>query len=126
MAGLLLVTILLGLATRRFPASFPAFIARYGGDALWASMVYWMLAFIAPRTRWTRLGALGLGIAIAVECSQLYHAPWLEQVQSTRPGALLLGQGFLWSDLACYAGGIGLAVGIDRLAGGCPRGSVGA
>jgi len=45
--------------------------------------------------------------------SQLYHAPWLDAVRATRPGALALGQGFLWSDLACYAAGVGAAALID-------------
>ena len=37
--GLLVVTIVLGLATRRYPPAFPELIAWYGGDTLWAAMV---------------------------------------------------------------------------------------
>ena len=47
------------------------------------------------------------------EFSQLYRAPWIDAVRATRLGALVLGQGFLWSDLWCYAAGVTLAAGID-------------
>jgi hypothetical protein len=114
-ACLLAATIALGLATRRFPSVFPSLLATYGGDALWAAMVYWLLAFLRPSASWRALAAGALGIAIAVECSQLVHTPWLDAVRATRLGALVLGQGFLWSDLVAYLAGVGLAVLMDRV-----------
>jgi hypothetical protein len=62
------------------------------------------------------------GISVLVETSQLYHAPWIDTVRSTFLGAVILGSGFLWSDLACYFVGTagGLAVdwwGVNRLVG---------
>lgn len=112
-AGLLATTIVLGLATRRFPSSFPTFIARYGGDALWAAMVFWLVALIRRRAGTRALALAALGIACIVESSQAYHAPWIDAVRATRGGALLLGQGFLWSDLACYAVGVAAAAALD-------------
>ena len=44
-------------------------------------------------------------LSIAVELSQLYHAPWIDSIRQTTLGGLILGFGFLWSDLACYAVG---------------------
>lgn len=41
--------------------------------------------------------------------------PWLDALRHTRAGALALGQGFLWSDLACYAAGIAIGVFIERM-----------
>jgi hypothetical protein len=55
-----------------------------------------------------------LGVAVLVELSQLVHTPWLDALRRTRAGALVLGQGFLWSDLACYAAGAAAAVLVDR------------
>jgi hypothetical protein len=49
-------------------------------------------------------------LSIAVELSQLNHAPWIESIRQTTVGGLILGFGFLWSDLACYAVGVGLGV----------------
>ena len=112
-AALLLLTVALGLASRRFPAALPAFLATYAGDALWAAMVFWLAATLLPRARTVRLAAGALGVAAAVEVSQLYHAPWVDAVRATRLGALALGQGFLWSDLACYAAGVGIAALLD-------------
>ena len=41
-----------------------------------------------------------------IELSQLYHAPWIDGLRHTRLGGLILGYGFLWSDLICYAVGV--------------------
>lgn len=55
-----------------------------------------------------RLALLALGIAWAVEFSQIYHAPWIDAVRSTRLGRLALGFTFNWPDLLAYAAGIGI------------------
>ena len=114
-AALLLLTIALGLASRRYAAALPQLIAAYGGDALWAAMVFWIAAFIWPRAKTRALAAVALGLSFAVELSQLYHAPWIDAIRATRPGALALGHGFLWSDLVCYAAGVAGAGGIDLI-----------
>lgn len=49
---------------------------------------------------------ISLVLAFAVEVSQLYHAPWIDGIRSTTLGGLVLGFGFLWSDLVCYLVGI--------------------
>ncbi len=112
-AALLLLTIAAGIASRRFPSVQPAFIARYAGDTLWAAMVFWGLALIWSRARTIVLAIGAVGLAWCVELSQLYHAPWLDALRATRLGALTLGQGFVWSDLACYVVGVALAACCD-------------
>jgi hypothetical protein len=109
------VTIALGLASRRYADQLPGIIARFAGDTLWATLVFWCLAFVRPRAPARSLALAALGIAFAVELSQLYKAPWIDAVRATRLGALVLGQGFLWSDLACYIAGVALAWGLDRV-----------
>lgn len=111
--GLLGATVALGLATRRFPAAFPDVVARYGGDALWAVMILWLGALVRPVAATSRLALAAFGICTAVEFSQLAHAPWIDAVRATRGGALVLGQGFLWSDLVSYAVGVASAALID-------------
>ena len=49
---------------------------------------------------------ISLVLAFAVEVSQLYHAPWIDGIRNTTLGGLVLGFGFLWSDLVCYLVGI--------------------
>jgi len=113
-AGLLLATIVCGLASRRFAAQLPAFIATYAGDALWAAMVLWIIAIVFSRSATWRIAVATIAIAALVEMSQLYHAPWIDSVRSTTLGGLTLGRGFLWSDLACYAVGAAGAALIDK------------
>ena len=50
--------------------------------------------------------AISLALAFLVEVSQLYHAPWIDSLRQTTLGGLVLGFGFLWTDLVCYSVGI--------------------
>jgi hypothetical protein len=61
------------------------------------------------------IATISLAIAFAVEASQAYHAAWIDSIRSTALGGLVLGSGFLWSDLVCYAAGISIAAGLDAL-----------
>lgn len=107
-------TIVLGLGARGMRAALPSSINLYLGDVLWAAMVFLLIAALRPAesTRWVALAAAAFSLAI--ELSQLYHAPWIDGLRQTRLGGLVLGFGFLWSDLVCYAAGIAIAATIDR------------
>ena len=50
-----------------------------------------------------------------IEISQLYHAPWIDSIRATTLGGLILGFGFLWSDLICYTVGIVIGAIIDKI-----------
>lgn len=113
--GLAVVTVAVGLASRRYPSAFPGVVARYGGDALWAALVLWIVALLRPAATTARVALVALLSAWTVECSQLYQAPWIDTVRATGLGALILGQGFLWSDLASYTVGVTLAAALDML-----------
>ncbi|MCA9011825.1 MAG: DUF2809 domain-containing protein [Planctomycetaceae bacterium] len=39
--------------------------------------------------------------------------PWLDSLRQTILGRLILGFGFLWSDLLCYTAGVAIGIGID-------------
>lgn len=103
-----IVTIALGLGSRMYGGALPAFLASYAGDTLWAMLVFALAGAIAPQARLRTRALLALAYAFASEFSQLVKVEWLDAVRQTRLGALVLGQGFLWSDLACYAAGIAL------------------
>jgi hypothetical protein len=113
--SLLLTTIALGLASRRWASALPGFIATYAGDTLWAMAAFWTISLLAPGMAGWRRALIAVAFAFAVEVSQLFHPPWLDALRSTRLGGWLLGFGFLWSDLACYLAGVALVVAIDRL-----------
>ena len=60
-----------------------------------------------------RVALAALLVAFCVELSQLYHAPWIDQLRATRLGGLLLGFSFVGSDLLCYGVGVGIGLLID-------------
>jgi len=104
---LILLTVAAGLASRSSLADhLPVFIAAYAGDTLWALTLFLVLGFAFPRTWPGMIAVATLTLAFAVEFSQLYQAGWINAVRDTRIGALVLGRGFLWSDLACYTVGV--------------------
>ena len=41
-----------------------------------------------------------------IEISQLYQAEWINNIRHTTLGGLILGQGFLWSDMVAYTVGV--------------------
>lgn len=108
-------TIAAGLASRRFGGALPGFVGAYAGDVLWAAMVYLLIAAGWPGASTHRVAVAAGLVSLTVELGQLYHAPWIDAIRRTRMGGLVLGFGFLWSDLACYAAGIALAAALDRL-----------
>ena len=105
-----------GLATRS-PLAFPAggIIATYGGDTLWATLLLVLVFLVRPTLSARMAGLVALGLAFTVEFSQLVHWPLLVALRSTRLGGLILGYGFLWSDLACYTVGVALGLIVDGL-----------
>ena len=111
--ALLAVVIVLGLASRQYSDGLPVLIARYAGDTLWATAAYVSLGIVWPGARVRTLAAGAACISLAVELSQLSRPPWLQAVRRWPGAALLLGQGFLASDLVCYAVGVAFGAGLD-------------
>src|SRR4051812_20092735 len=105
----------LGIGSRRFAPILPGFIAAYAGDTLWALAAFLGFGMVLPRASTWTVALLALCLSVAVELSQLYHAPWFDSIRQTTLGGLILGFGFLWSDLACYAAGVGLGVILERV-----------
>ncbi|TFW56568.1 DUF2809 domain-containing protein [Bradyrhizobium sp. MOS001] len=118
-AALALVVIACGLSLRwyGFPLGLPAFVVKYGGSLLWATMVLLLVGVLLPGLSRSRLAAIAVAIAIAVEFSRLVHAPWLDAFRLTTAGALLLGRIFSLWNLVAYAVGVAFGVWIDGLVG---------
>lgn len=113
LAAAIAATIALGLASRKYPALFPAIFEKYPGDALWAQMVYWLVAFVSPAASVVKVALTALVISYADECSQLYQAPWINAIRATTPGHLVLGSAFSWGDIVAYTVGIALVAPLD-------------
>lgn len=109
-------SILLGLSSRKMAGYLPDSINLGLGDALWAVMVYLLVATVFCRWSIVRTALVGLTFCYLIEMSQLYHAPWIDAVRATRLGGLVLGFGFLWTDIAAYTLGVAGAVLFESVA----------
>ena len=118
-AILILLTIPLGLATRWQQQYFPPLMNEYGGDVLAATCIFFGCRFLCVRWTLPKVACLAYFISILDELQQLYRAPWAVKFRDITVVGILLGHGFLWSDIVCYAVGtlIGWIVGavIERL-----------
>ena len=104
----------LGIGSRRFHHVLPDILAAYAGDTFWALALFLFIGLIMPRASTRSVGIFALALSVLVEISQVYHAPWIDSIRRTTLGGLILGYGFLWSDLACYAVGVGLGALTER------------
>ena len=104
-----------GLLWRSPVLHLPPAVAKYGGSALWALLVFLLCGWLAPRLATGRMLVIAILIACAVEFSQLYHAPWIDQIRRTRMGALTLGSVFNWPDIPAYIFGIVAGAFAERL-----------
>ena len=108
------ITVVAGLASRRYPEILPQWVHYYAGDTLWAFMVFLGIACIFKRKSTLWVAATTLLFSYLIEISQLYHAPWIDALREYRLGGLILGFGFLWSDLLCYTLGAGLGILLEK------------
>lgn len=105
------VTLMLGLCSRRYGEYLPTFVATYAGDVLYATLVFFLLRFVMITRSLRTIAAVTILFCLLIETSQLYQATWMQTIRNTAPFGLILGYGFLWSDVACYA--VGTLVGFS-------------
>jgi glycopeptide antibiotics resistance protein len=105
------VVIALGLLSRKI-----SFVPLWVGDVLWALMVYLGMRALLIRSSLKQVVLISLLFCFAIEFSQLYQAPWINNIRATVLGHLVLGQGFLWGDLLAYVVGVGLGYGLSHTA----------
>ncbi len=92
----------------------PFFTAAYTGDTLWGLLIYLLAGACCPhRSPWPRVAA-ATAFAFAIELTQLYQAPWINELRSHRLAAMVLGHTFVWTDLVCYSVGIGVGLALER------------
>ena len=109
------MVIILGVASRSYKDILPVFIGKYLGDVLWALMVYLIIAFILKKISAIKISLISLLICYGVEFAQLYQGEWINSIRDTALGSLILGHGFLYTDLICYLVGIIIAFILEML-----------
>ncbi|WP_350224340.1 DUF2809 domain-containing protein [Lysinibacillus sp. fls2-241-R2A-57] len=112
----IVITISLGLASRKWSTLLPSFVAQNAGDILWAMMVYFGFRLLLVRQSTLTAILLSFLFSFGIEFSQLYQEDWINQIRGTSLGALILGKGFLVEDLVRYTVGIMIATVLDKLA----------
>jgi len=105
----------LGLSSRKYAGYLPEWINTYLGDALWAVMIYLFTAVLLHDRKLLQIALASLLFCYLIEISQLYHAPWIDAIRNTRLGGLVLGFGFLWTDIIAYTMGIGVMLAIESV-----------
>jgi len=105
----------LGLGSRAFSSVLPDTLNTYLGDSLWAAMIFTGCGFLFRKLKTMITGIISLSFCFVIEFSQLYHAEWIDQIRDTSLGGLVLGYGFLWSDIEAYTIGIAACAAIELL-----------
>ena len=95
------IVVALGFASRQF-----SIIPFFTGDVLWALMIFLIFRFLFINITAKSLVLLSLSFCFLIEISQLYQAEWINNIRHTTLGGLILGQGFLWSDIIAYTAGV--------------------
>jgi len=111
----IVITMLLGLASRKFSHLLLSFVAQNAGDILWAMMVYFGFRLLLVRKNTLPAIVLSFLFSFGIEFSQLYQEDWINQIRGTLLGALVLGKGFLTVDLIRYTAGIIIATVLDKV-----------
>jgi Protein of unknown function (DUF2809) len=113
---LIAITIPLGLGSRMRGLPMPSLVRTYGGDVLSATCIFFGVRYVAHRRTLTQCAAIGFIICVLIELQQLYTDAWLVHLRDDTPLGILLGHGFLWSDIACYAVGTCIGAAISYIA----------
>jgi hypothetical protein len=106
------VILIAGLAVR---AGTGGAFAKYAGVALYGALVYAIMVWVAPRTSPVSVAATALVACWAVEFAQLSPVPAALSARSTL-ARLVLGSTFNPPDLAWYAVGVAVVLGVHHAA----------
>jgi len=108
---ILFIIISIGLYSKRMTGKITEIIDLK--DVVWAMMVYFLFRIVFINWSIKKVAAVGMLFSIVVEVSQLYHDDWIDKLRSTFLGGIILGSGFVWSDLSAYLCGVVFGITID-------------
>ncbi len=76
-----------GFAVRFASLGLPHNVSKYGGSALWAASIFWLVSMLLPQTFIPRRATIALLIAFAVEFFKLVRTPALDTFRLTLPAS---------------------------------------
>ena len=112
----LLIIVIIGIGLLSRADFIPKLIYPYLGDILYTLMIYFIIGFLFPRFHSLKVALISIVICFIIELSQLYEPDWIIDIRSYKLGWLILGYGFLWSDLISYIIGGVMGFGLEYLA----------
>ncbi|WP_194422038.1 DUF2809 domain-containing protein [Microbacterium abyssi] len=110
-ACLAVLTVAAGLCVHRFGSGILGDVA---GDALYATLIYLVVAFILPRRARSLCAALAIVFCSVIELLQLTDAP-ARMTGLFPPAVLVVGSGFDRRDLLVYAFAVVFVMLLDAL-----------
>ena len=113
--AVLLVVIAVGLGSRSDSFRSIPILGHSFGDGAWAVAAYVVIRILFPAASVRAVAITALVVAFLVECSQLWHPAWLDELRSNGLVALFIGRGFLWVDLVAYVVGVAVIAMLDAV-----------
>lgn len=107
---LLIILAVIGITIfSRTRPEIPLFI----GDLLYAVMVFFIARFAFISLPFKYAALVSIAFCLIIELLQLCQSAMMISLRHTLFGKYVLGQGFLWSDIAAYIVGVSLAYTLD-------------
>jgi hypothetical protein len=119
-AVVLLLAIPVGLFARSHragadPVTLSGFLSTYTGDTLWPVLFFFIGRWVFPLANRASLAAFTLALTLTIEFNQLWQPAILQSLRAQPVIGFLLGNKFIWSDVACLLVGTCVAVLLDTL-----------
>jgi hypothetical protein len=111
----LIIVISIGLGSRLLEIE-ASWIRNYLGYILYATMIFFLMRItLSQTTSDLKVRVYAVAFCFAIEFLQLVQIPFLVYLRTETPLKYILGQGFLYSDLFCYAVGSALGFYINKV-----------
>lgn len=102
------------LYVRKISGTNPNFFTVYYPDTAWTMAVYCGFGLLFDRGVKLNFPA-ALVFSYLIEISQLFSTPFLNAARANVIGGLILGYGFLWSDIICYTVGALICLSLELI-----------
>jgi hypothetical protein len=112
LAALALLTVALGLLTKRYSGPLQDWVNGSSGAMLYEVLWISLAQLIWVRARTWRVALIVLAATCGVELLQLYNPPWLLALRETFPGRMLLGTNYGFDPLDFLHYLLGSALGL--------------
>ena len=96
-------------------ATFSGFLSTYVGDTLWPILFFFIGRFAFPRANRWWLAAFTLVLTLTIEFGQLWQPATLQWLREQPVIGFMLGNSFLWSDVACLLVGSVICILMDTM-----------